>query len=102
MQVLLVTVDPGRDTPERLRAYLSNFHPSFVGLTGTEEEIRKVAEGFGAWFSKPVGEGNYTVDHTARTFVVDRFGRIPLTFPVTATPEEMARDLVTLFEISGG
>jgi protein SCO1/2 len=102
MQVLLITVDPARDTPERLKVYLSNFHPSFVGLTGTEEEIRAVADGFGAWFSEPGGGESYTVDHTARTFVVDRFGRIPLTFPVTATPEEMARDLFTLFEISGG
>ena len=102
MQVLLVTVDPGRDTPERLKSFLSNFDSSFVGLTGTEEEIREVAAGFGAWFSDPGGEEDYVVDHTARTFVVDRFGRIPLTFPVTATPEEMARDLITLFEISGG
>jgi protein SCO1/2 len=102
MQVLLITVDPARDTPERLKGFLSHFHPSFVGLTGTVEEIRIVADGFGAWFSEPGGGEGYTVDHTARTFVVDRFGRIPLTFPVTATPQEMARDLITLFEISGG
>lgn len=102
MQVLFVTVDPARDTPERMKVYLSNYHPSFLGLTGSEEEIRTVADGFGAWFSNP-GEGeDYAVDHTARTFVVDRFGRIPLTFPVTATPDEMARDLITLIEISGG
>jgi len=102
MQVLFITVDPARDTPERMKAYLSNYHPSFVGLTGTEEEIRTVADGFGAWFSNPGKGENYTVDHTARTFVVDRFGRIPLTFPITATPGEMARDLTTLIEISGG
>ena len=102
IQVLLITVDPRRDTPERLKRYVENFHPSFLGLTGTEEEIRTVADGFGAYFSAPSGEGSHTVDHTARTFVVDRFGRIPLTFPVTATPEEMARDLTILIEISGG
>lgn len=92
-QVLLITVDPDRDTPERLKRYLSNFHPSFLGLTGTEREIRAVADGFGAFFSIPSREGDYTVDHTARTFVVDTAGRIPLTFPVSATPLEMARDL---------
>lgn len=96
VQVLFITVDPARDTPERLKAYLSNFHPSFLGLTGPIEDIRSTADGFGAYFSNPRGEGDYTVDHTARTFVVDPSGRIPLTFPVTATPEEMARDLATL------
>ncbi len=96
IQVLLITVDPPRDTPERLRRYLSNFNPSFLGLTGTREEIRQVADGFGAYFSDPRGEGNYTVDHTARTFVMDPSGRIVLTFPVTATAEEMARDLTKI------
>jgi protein SCO1/2 len=96
IQVLLVTVDPGRDTPERLKAYLSNFHPSFIGLTGPVEDIRSVAEGFGAYFSAPAGGENYTVDHTARVYVVDPSGQIPLTFPVTATPDEIARDLGTL------
>ncbi len=96
VQVLFITVDPPRDTPERLKAYLSNFHPSFIGLTGPIEDIRSAADGFGAYFSPPRGEGNYTVDHTARTFVVDPSGQIPLTFPITATPEEVARDLATL------
>jgi len=98
IQVLLITVDPPRDTPERLRRYLSNFNPSFLGLTGSREEIRQVADGFGAYFSDPRGEGNYTVDHTARTFVIDPSGRIVLTFPVTATSDEMARDLTKLLE----
>jgi protein SCO1/2 len=96
VQVLFVTVDPPRDTPERLKSYLSNFHSSFMGLTGPIEDIRSVADGFGAYFSPPRGEGDYTVDHTARTFVVDPSGQIPLTFPITATPEEMASDLATL------
>jgi len=98
IQLLLITVDPARDTPQRLRDYLSNFHPSFLGLSGTEEEIREVANEFGAFFAR-TGEGeNYTVDHTARTFIIDSSGQIPLTFPVTATPQEMARDLTLLLE----
>ena len=100
VQVLLITVDPERDTPERLARYLEPFHPSFLGLTGTEEEIREVADAFGAFFVK-VGEGDqYTVDHTARTYIIDTQGRIPLTFTVTATPEEMARDLTRLLRES--
>jgi len=98
IQVLFVTVDPDRDTPQRLEEYLSSFHPSFLGLTGTEEEIRQVAQEFGVYFARS-GEGeNYTVDHTARTFVLTPDGKIPLTFPITATPEEMARDLAILLE----
>jgi protein SCO1/2 len=97
-QVLLITVDPQRDTRRRLEEYLSNFRGPFLGLRGSVEEIRSVAEGFGAFFAK-VGEGpDYTVDHTARMFVVSPSGEIPLTFPVTATPSEMARDLTLLLD----
>lgn len=96
LQVLLISVDPARDTPEQLRRYLTNFHSSFLGLTGLEDDIREVAEGFGAFF-RPSGSGeNYTVEHTARTFIITPEGEIPLTFPVTATPAEMARDLTRL------
>jgi protein SCO1/2 len=98
-QVLLITVDPDRDSTQRLEEYLSNFHSSFLGLTGSEEEIRSVADGFGAYFAR-VGEGSdYTVDHTARMFVLSPAGEIPLTFPVTATPSEMARDLALLLDL---
>ena len=98
VQLLLITVDPARDTPARLHQYLEAFHPSFLGLTGSEEDIREVADAFGAFFARN-GEGDsYTVDHTARTFVIDPSGRIPLTFPVTATAGEMARDLAIILE----
>ncbi len=99
IQVYLVTVDPARDTPARLAGYLAAFHPSFRGLTGTEAEIREVADAFGAYFARS-GEGqDYMVDHTARAFVLDPSGLIPLTFPVTATAREMARDLTRLMEM---
>jgi protein SCO1/2 len=97
LQVLLISVDPQRDTAERLELYLANFHPSFLGLTGPEAEVREVANGFGAFFArKGAREGDYTVDHTARTFVVGPAGSIPLTFPLTASAEEIARDLTRL------
>jgi protein SCO1/2 len=99
-QVILVSVDPARDTPERLGEYLSHFNPAFLGLTGSEEEIRTVASGFGAYFARAGGGDQYTVDHTARVFVVSPSGKIPLTFPVTATPQEMARELAFLLEDS--
>jgi protein SCO1/2 len=98
IQVLFVSVDPMRDTPERLARFLGNFDSSFLGLTGSEEEIRAVADAFGVYFAR-AGEGDdYTVDHTARTYVIDPAGLIPLTFPVTATPREMTLDLAVLLE----
>ena len=101
VQVLLVSVDPARDTPEQLARYLSNFHPSFLGLTGTEGQIRHVADGFGAYFQAN-GEGErYTVDHTARIFIVSPDHKIPLTYPVTATAVEIARDLAELLSEEG-
>jgi protein SCO1/2 len=98
IQLLFISVDPGRDTPKRLGQYLGAFHTSFLGLTGSEEEIREVADAFGAVFARR-GEGaEYTVDHTARMFIIHPSGRMPLTFPVMATPREMARDLTLLLE----
>jgi protein SCO1/2 len=96
LNVYFITVDPKRDTPERMGAYLGSFHPRFLGLFGTEDEIRQVADGFGVYFSH-VGDGDdYTVDHSARTFIVDQDGEIPLSFPVSVTPEVMARDIQRL------
>jgi protein SCO1/2 len=98
IQVLFISVDPDRDTPERLRQYLGAFHPSFLGATGKEEDIREVADGYGVFFAKSGDGPEYTVDHTARTFVIDPSGLIRLTFPVTATSDEMARDFALLLE----
>jgi protein SCO1/2 len=96
IQVLFISVDPARDSTDRMASYLSAFHPSFLGLTGTEDEIQEVADAFGAFFLRNDDGENYTVDHTARTFVLDPGGKMPLSFPITATPEEMARDLAIL------
>jgi len=101
VQVLFISVDPDRDTQERLSQYLEAFHPSFLGLTGSEEDIRTVADAFGVFFARSGKGDEYTVDHTARTFVIDPSGKISLTFPVTATSQEMARDFALLLEDIG-
>lgn len=96
LTVLFVTVDPQRDTPERMEAYLGAFHPSYLGLTGTEGEIREVADRFGVFFNR-VGDGDdYAVDHSARVFIIDEKGEIPLSFPVSVTADIMARDIKKL------
>lgn len=76
LRVAFVTVDPARDTPEVLARFVGAFHPSFVGLTGPEDVVREQALGFGVAFERQ-GEGeDYLVDHGARTFLLDREGRI--------------------------
>jgi protein SCO1/2 len=75
VQVLFVTVDPERDTPEVLRQYVPAFHPSFLGLVGD-------AEAFKIFYQKqPLKTGSYSVDHSAGTYVFDREGRLRLFAP---------------------
>ncbi|HYC49001.1 MAG TPA: SCO family protein [Burkholderiales bacterium] len=79
MQVLFVTVDPQRDTPEVLRQYVPSFHPSFLGLYGTADELAATAKEFKVYVQKqPQPGGNYTVDHSAGTFILDQEGRLRL------------------------
>ncbi|HEY9163120.1 MAG TPA: SCO family protein, partial [Magnetovibrio sp.] len=70
---VFVTVDPERDTPEVMAAYVPNFHPKLVGLTGTLEEVKAAARGYKAYYAK-VNEadpdGNYTMDHSSITYLM--------------------------------
>src|SRR5690606_21502673 len=78
VQVILVSVDPERDTPEHLAAYLPAFHPDFLGMTGTEEQIHTVASQFGIYFERHQADarGTYLVDHTSAVTVIDPNGRV--------------------------
>ncbi len=72
VRVVFVSVDPKRDTPEEADRYAKAFHPSFLGVTGTPEAIKEVAQRFGVYYDyRYVGSSqDYLVDHTATTFVV--------------------------------
>lgn len=80
IRVLLVSVDPERDTPAVLGAYVKNFDPSFVGLRPEPAELPKVVKAFHAIAEKvPVGDaGEYTVDHSGTIYVYDRSNRMRL------------------------
>lgn len=80
VQVLFVTVDPERDTPALLGAYVSAFDPSFLGLYGDARSTAEVAKDFKVFYQKVPGSrpDNYTVDHTAGTYVFDPEGRLRL------------------------
>ena len=100
LQVLFVSVDPGRDTPEIAHAYAAGFHPAFIGVSGTPEEIAAAAAGWGVFYEagEPDDRGNYAVDHTARVFVVDKAGDYRLSYPFATPPEDIAADVEILLE----
>lgn len=93
-EVLMISVDPGRDSPERLAEYVPYFHPEFRGLAVADEHLPEVARGFGAAYAySPLGDDSYTVDHTASLFLVDRQARVAAVFPTPHTAEGIATDL---------
>ena len=92
LQPVFVTLDPERDTREVLRAYATNFHPRFVSLSGTEDEVRRVATSYKVFFEKvtPPGVNTYLIDHSAYVFLLDREGRFITLFPPGTPQERMA------------
>jgi protein SCO1/2 len=92
----LVSVDPERDTPNRLKEYLGFFDPDFIGLTGTPEQVDEVKRGYGVVALKveqPESATGYLVDHTSLIYVIDRDGKLRLTFPYGADPADIAEDV---------
>ncbi|SNS19983.1 protein SCO1/2 [Noviherbaspirillum humi] len=98
VQVLFVTVDPERDTPELLAKYVPAFDPRFLGLTGSPEAVDKVAKEFKVFYQKVPGKtpGSYTIDHTAGSYVFDPQGRIRLFVRHGQGPDALAHDLKQL------
>lgn len=95
VQVLFVTVDPQRDTAELLRQYVPAFHPSFIGLRGSEAEVAAVTQDFKVYANQRPGKTpeSYTVDHSAQSFVFDREGRVRLLLPPNMASSAIASDL---------
>lgn len=92
VQPLFVTLDPARDTREVLRGYAEAFHPRLMALTGTEEEIRRVADSWKVFYEKvtPEKSATYLINHAAFTFLVGREGKYVLFFPPGTPPERMS------------
>jgi protein SCO1/2 len=95
VQALFVSVDPKRDTPELLHAYVSHFSPQILALTGSEEEVRRVAGQYGASFRYVPNGSDYTVDHTVNTYVIDPRGSLVRILPYGTPGSEMLRVVQT-------
>ena len=89
-----VSVDPERDSKEAIKDYLSSFDPHLKGLTGDPEAIAKMLTAYRVYAKKvPLKDGDYTMDHTALTYLMDRDGKFVAPFNLNRTPEEAAADL---------
>ena len=99
VQVLLVTVDPERDTLDLLRSYVTSFDPRFLGLRGTQQELDAAARAFKIVYMKsPTPGGGYTMDHTASSFAVDKEGRTRLLISHETSADAMGEDIARLVD----
>ena len=89
-----VSVDPERDTAATMKDYLSSFDPHLKGLTGDPADVAKVLSAYRVYARKvPLKDGDYTMDHTALVYLMDRDGKFVAPFNLKRTPEEAAKDL---------
>jgi protein SCO1/2 len=98
LQVVFVTVDPERDTPELLKNYVPAFNPSFVGLYGTVEQTAQTAKAYKAYYSKVKGATpqSYTIDHSTFTYLYDAQGRFRLMARHEIGAQELTEDVKAL------
>jgi len=96
VQVLFVSVDPSRDTQEVLAQYVPSFNPTFIGLRGDTQQLDAAVKSFNAYYAKADGEKNYSVDHSAGSYVIDKKGNARLYIQFGEKPAEIAHDLQSL------
>lgn len=98
VNALFVTVDPERDTVEKLKDYLGSFHPQLKGVTGSPEAVDKMLKGYRVYYKKiPTTGSDYTMDHTALVYLMDKQGRFVAPFNMKRTPDVAAEDLKKYF-----
>jgi protein SCO1 len=102
VQVIFITADPERDTPDVLKLYVTAFDPTFIGLRGTPEQTAAVARAFKVIIQKNAGAdaNNYTVDHSSGTYVYDTAGRLRLYMSYGQSAELFAHDIAQLLKSS--
>lgn len=98
VQGIFITVDPERDTPEVLKAYMANFDPGFIALRGTPEQLAALAKDFKVYYKKVEGKTptSYTMDHSAASFIYDPQGRLRLYTRYGLGAQALADDLKIL------
>ena len=98
LQVVYITVDPERDDPERLRTYLAAFDPSFVGGTGTQEELAAVRQEYGIAATRTDSGPSHTFSHSSYTYLIDREGSLRALVPYGTSSDDYAHDVRILLK----
>ena len=100
LQAIFITVDPERDKPELLKAYMGNFDPTFLALRPTPEQLPQVAQDFKIYYKKVTGKkkGSYTMDHSAGSYIFDPKGHIRLYSRYGSGAEVLASDIRLLIK----
>jgi protein SCO1/2 len=95
VRFVFITVDPERDTPEQLRRFVGAFDPSFIGLSGSREQLQAVWQAYGVYRAEQQVESalDYVVDHSTRIYAIDRQGNWRLTYPFEMDWQAIARDV---------
>jgi len=98
VQVIFVTVDPGRDTPAQMEEYLAAFDTSFIGATGDPEELAQVRAAYGVTATKEGAGPHYAMAHTSSIFLIDPAGRLRAMMPFGHAAADFAHDVELLLE----
>jgi protein SCO1/2 len=102
VQVLFVTLDPERDTPDVLAQYVPSFDPSFVGLYGNAQATAEAARVFAVSYEKhPEKSGDYTLDHSVGTYLIGKSGKVVLLSPYDQREELLVQDIKLLLGMPG-
>lgn len=103
LQVIFVSVDPARDTPEILKAYMANFDPSFLALRGSDDELAKMAKDFKIYYKKVDGKTptSYNMDHSAGSYVYDTAGRLRVYNRYGSGAQALGADVRALLQEAG-
>ena len=97
VEIVFITVDPERDTPEALKAYVTSFDAPILALTGTPEQVAQAAKGYRVYYAKhPEAGGDYSMDHSSVIYVMDPQGHFTASFTHESTPEQIAERLKKL------
>ncbi len=101
LRIVLITIDPERDTPARLREYVHAFNGVFTALTGPQERLAAVRKAYGVVAEKHVVLGTsaaYLIDHSAFVYVVDPAGQLRLMFPFGMSIDDMVHDIKLILQ----
>jgi protein SCO1 len=100
VQVVFISVDPERDTPEKIQQYVEHFSKGFIGLSGSTEKLQSIWDKYGVFREKVTSDSalGYTVNHTARTYLVDADGNLRLSYGFQTPVEDIVSDLKILLK----